>query len=145
MNWGNRLLVTFLVFGAGMGFLVYKAINTNFELVDKEYYKNELRYQEVIDGIKRANALSDVVKLAQTDKGVILQMPSEMMNQKISGSVYLYCAYNSKRDKQFALITDDKGMQVLDVKSIAPGDYTARINWNANGNNYYTEKPITIH
>lgn len=145
MNWGNKLLVTFIVFGAGMGFLVYKAVNTNFELVDKEYYKKELRYQEVIDGVKRANDLSDVVKLSQTDRGIVLQMPSDMLNQKVSGSVYLYCAYNSKKDKQFELSTDDKGIQVFDVSHIAPGDYIAKISWNANGSNYYTEKPITVN
>ena len=145
MNWGNKLLVTFIVFGAGMGFLVYKAVNTNFELVEKEYYKKELRYQEVIDGTNRANALSDVVTLNQTDKGIVLALPAEMEKQKVTGSVYFYCSYNSKKDKQFELSVDEKGVQLLDVKYIAPGDYTAKINWNANGNNYYTERRIIVN
>ena len=50
MNWGNKLLITFLVFGAGISFLVYRSMHTNFELVEKDYYKSELRYQEIIDG-----------------------------------------------------------------------------------------------
>ena len=41
MNWGNKLLVTFVVFGAGMIFLVYRAVKTNYELVEKDYYKND--------------------------------------------------------------------------------------------------------
>lgn len=64
MNWGNKLLVTFIVFGAGMGVLVYKSMNTTYELVEKDYYKKELRYQEVIDGSNRANALSAAASLA---------------------------------------------------------------------------------
>ena len=42
MNWGNRLVIVFLVFGAGMGFLVYRSIKTNYELVETDYYKHEL-------------------------------------------------------------------------------------------------------
>lgn len=145
MNWGNKLLVTFIVFGAGMSYLVYRAVNTDFELVEKEYYKSELRYQEVIDGIKRANALSDVVKLTQTDSGLSLQLPAEMKGQQVSGTVHLYCDYNAKRDKKFALNTDTEGRQILDEKQIAPGNYIAKITWSANGTGYYTEKPITIN
>ena len=144
MNWGNKLLITFVVFGSGMLFLVYRSVTTNFELVDKEYYKNELRYQQVIDGVKRANALSDVVKLTPTDKGLELQLPAEMNNQKIAGTVHFYCAYDALKDKKFELKTDATGMQVLNAKQIAAGSYTVKINWNAGGEEYYTEKSITL-
>ena len=145
MNWGNKLLVTFLVFGGGMSYLVYRAVSTNYELVDKEYYKSELRYQEVIDGVKRANALSDVVKLTQTGSGLALQLPAEMKDQTISGTVHFYCDYDAKKDKTFTLNTDAGGRQILDEKQVTPGNYTAKISWNANGSEYYTEKPITIN
>lgn len=144
MNWGNKLLVTFIVFGSGMFYLVYRSVTTNFELVDKEYYKNELRYQEVIDGVKRANALSEVVKLRSTGKGLELQLPVEMNDQKIAGTVHFYCAYDALKDKKFELNTDATGLQVLNAEQIAAGNYTVKINWKAGGEDYYTEKQITI-
>ena len=144
MNWGNKLLITFVVFGSGMFYLVYRSVTTNFDLVDKEYYKNELRYEEVIDGVKRANALSDVVKLTQTDRGLELQLPAEMNNQIVAGTVHFYCAYDARKDKKFKLNTDATGMQVLNAKQIAPGNYTVKINWNAGGEDYYTEKSIIL-
>jgi len=72
MNWGNKLFVTFLVFGTGMGYLVYRSVKTNFDLVEKDYYKSELRYQDVIDGTNRVNQLSSSVNLEQTTDGVLL-------------------------------------------------------------------------
>ncbi|MBL7740778.1 MAG: FixH family protein [Chitinophagaceae bacterium] len=144
MNWGNKLLVTFIVFGAGMFFLVYRAMSTNFELVDKEYYKNELRYQEVIDGVNRANALSEVVKLAKTDNGLVLQLPAEMKGQEVSGTVHFYCDYDAKRDRKFEIHTDNNGMQMLDDKLIVSGNYIVKISWKAGGKDYYTEKPLSI-
>lgn len=144
MNWGNKLLATFLVFGAGMSYLVYRSVTTNFDLVDKEYYKNELRYQEVIDGVNRANALSAVVQLSLTGTGLILQLPGEMKDQKIFGTVHFYCDYDAKKDKKFVLNTDMNGRQVLDNRQITSGSYTVKISWNTKGKEYYTEKLITI-
>ena len=144
MNWGNKLLVTFIVFGTGMSYLVYRSVTTNFELVDKDYYKNELRYQEVIDGTNRANGLSAAVKLEQSGGSIVLQLPAEMKDQLISGTIHFYCAYDGKKDKKFIVSTNADGMQVLDARQITPGNYTVKINWKANGKDYYTEKLITI-
>lgn len=144
MNWGNRLLITFIVFGAGIFYLVYRSMNTNFELVEKEYYKSELRYQDIIDGSNRANALNSVVKLEQTSGGLILQLPDEMKDQVISGTVLFYCAYDANQDRKFVLKTTARGSQLFEKGQITPGNYTMKVNWNTNGKNYYTEKMITI-
>jgi hypothetical protein len=64
MNWGNKLILAFVVFAAGMAFMVYQAVNTDFELVEKDYYKQELRYQQVIDGKAEAAKLSAAIELA---------------------------------------------------------------------------------
>jgi hypothetical protein len=145
MNWGNKLLLTFIVFAGGMGYLIYRSVNTNFELVEKDYYKNELRYQEVIDATNSANALSSQVILEQTKQGnIILQLPEEMKDKIIAGEVWFYCAYNSEKDKKFELRTDSNGIQSFDTNSINTGDYTVRINWHSDGKKYFTEKRLTV-
>ena len=97
MNWGNKLLLTFIVFGAGMMYLVYRSVNTNYELVEKDYYKSELRYQQIIDGSNRANQLQSSVKIEQTSAGIILELPQEMKEKNISGDILFYCAYDQKK------------------------------------------------
>ena len=47
MNWGNKLLVAFIVFGLGMGYLAYRSMNTNFELVENDYYKQDGRWNRI--------------------------------------------------------------------------------------------------
>lgn len=143
MNWGNKLLITFIVFGAGISYLVWRSMNTNFELVEKEYYKSELRYQDVIDGSNRANALSSSVKLEQKNEGLSLQLPDEMKGRDITGTVLFYCAYDSKLDREFILKPGRDGSQTFDREKIIPGNYTVKIEWNAGGKNYYTEQTIT--
>lgn len=145
MNWGNKLLITFIVFVAGMVYLVYRSMKTDYELVEKDYYKNELRYQEVIDGMKSSNALPTQLKIEQREDGSIaLQMPDEMKHSTVSGEVWFYCAYNSHKDRKFQLKTDGDGLQVFKITEVDPGNYTVRIHWSDSGIKYYTEKKLNI-
>ena len=144
MNWGNKLLVTFIVFGLGMGYLVYRSVSTNFELVEKDYYKSELRYQQVIDASNRTNELSTSVSLVQSENGIALQLPEEMKNRSITGDILFYCAYDKKKDKKFTLQVNEDGQQQFPLTEVAPGNYTVKINWTHDGKTYYSEKSFTV-
>lgn len=144
MNWGNKLLLTFLVFGAGMGYLIYRSVKTNFELVEKDYYKSELRYQEVIDGTNRVNQLSSDVKLEQNANGITLALPTEMKNKTITGDIWFYCDYDEKLDKRYTLEPDQDGTQLFQTGAILAGRYNVKTSWNSEGKNYYSEKNLTV-
>lgn len=143
MNWGNRLILVFLVFGAGMGYLVYRSMNTNYELVESDYYKQELRYQNVIDEHNSANALSAQVTIEKKDGSVFVQFPEEMKNKTLTGELYFYCAYDSRKDKRLTLQTDSNGLQAIPAGTITPGSYTVKIKWNNGEKAYYAEQTLT--
>ncbi len=143
MNWGNRLILVFLVFGAGMGYLVYRSMNTNYELVESDYYKQELRYQNVIDEHNSANALSAQVTIEKKDGEIAVQFPEEMKNKTLTGELYFYCAYDSKKDKRLTLQADSNGLQTIPGGTILPGSYTVKIKWNNGEKAYYAEQTLT--
>ena len=49
MNWGHKIIAVYVVFIAGMIFLVFKSSRQNIELVTEDYYAKELVYQQKID------------------------------------------------------------------------------------------------
>lgn len=144
MNWGNKLILAFLVFAAGMGFMVYQAVNTNFELVEKDYYKQELRYQQVIDGKAAAATLSTEIKFLPAEGGIVLELPLEMHAAQPSGEILFYCASDSKKDRKFLLATDRAGQQFFSTDSLPPGSYKGKISWTMAQKKYYTEKDIVV-
>lgn len=144
MSWGNKLLLTFIVFVAGMSFLVYKSTRTEFDLVEKDYYKQELGYQQIINSKQEAESLSEPVSFTQSENGVVLQLPAEMKDKTTTGEVWFYCAYDKKKDKKFPLLTNREGMQLFKLASVEPGTYTVKINWKDESKNYYCEKPLVI-
>src|SRR3982750_1909182 len=143
MNWGYKLMFVFIAFAAMMSYLAYRAFKTEFELVDKDYYKNELRYQQVIDGTNRANSLSTQAVIKQEGREIVLQMPDEMKNKNLSGSIFFYCASDSKKDRRVSLALNNEGKQSFSGL-LTPGCYTVKIDWKNEGRNYYAEKHLAI-
>ncbi|MBE2229600.1 MAG: FixH family protein [Chitinophagaceae bacterium] len=144
MNWGNRLLLVFIVFGAGMFYLVYRSVNTDFEMVEKDYYKQELRYQQVINDHEEANKLSSSIQFSQQEALLRMQLPEEMKNKSLTGEVYFYCAYDSKKDKRFELKTDSLAIQQFLTSVVTPGTYTVKVKWKDGDQSYYSEKTISV-
>ena len=143
MNWGNKLLVTFLAFGAGMSFLVYKSITTNYDR--KDYYKNELCYQEVIDATQRANTLSDARVSSTEGWNRISEAAEGEMWSKTSHRLILTCtapqcpARPSRRSPDRCI-----GTSAGWTKDVAAAPTLQTNQPRADGVDYYAEKPITV-
>ena len=144
MNWGHKLLIAILCFTGMMACLVYKSLNTDFQLVDKDYYKNELKYQEVIDGANRVNRLKTAVKIEKSGDKILVQLPDEMKGEKITGALWFYCAYNANLDRKLSFSPDSNGIQAFDVSLFEPGNYTVKLEWVSNNTGYYKEQKLRL-
>lgn len=144
LNWGHKVTLGFTAFVLFIFFMVYKSMNTDFQLVTKEYYKEELAYQQVIDGTNRANELSNPVLVTQQDNQLQIQLPEEMKGKAISGSIWLYCPVDDKKDRKLVLAVDETGKQVIDAKTILPASYQLKITWKADDLTYYNEQRIEV-
>ncbi|WP_290789587.1 FixH family protein [Flavihumibacter sp. UBA7668] len=145
LNFGHKIILVFIVFGLLMGTLIYMSVKTEFELVSKDYYKEELAYQEVIDARKNAETLSSSIKLNYDDKQLQILMPMEMKLQVDSGEIYFYCPADAKKDTILPLQPDTSGMQVIQIgETVAPAAYKLRIKWNAAGKSYYQENYMNL-
>jgi len=144
MNWGNKLLIVFALFAGMMSYMVYRCFNVPVDLVSNEYYKDEIAYQQVIDGTKNANALSTKISIQESHSAISIQLPQEMRSKLIKGKILFYCPSNLDNDKKVELSTDLNGKQDIDLKSITKGNYTVKIDWTDNNKLYHTEQPVTI-
>jgi len=144
LNWGHKITLAFSAFVVFMFVMVYKSMKTDFQLVTKEYYKDELAYQQVIDGTNRANNLSSSVEVKQVNNELIIQLPTEMKGKKISGNIWLYCSSDDKKDRRLELTVDENGKQVIDSKNMLPANYLVKITWKADELNYYNEQHIEL-
>jgi hypothetical protein len=143
LSWGHKIAATYLVFVAGMVFLVFKANSEKFDLVTKDYYGAELKYQEVIDQAANATALSSPVIVEKKGSELTIRFPSEMNAKKKEIDFYLYCPADEKKDFRKSLVVDE-----VEFKQVLPngfsGLYELKLTWLTGGKKYYHEKKIFL-
>jgi hypothetical protein len=144
MNWANKILLVFLVFAAGIFYLVYRSMHVNYELVSKEYYKDEIRYQDIIDASQRANALSRKIEIRQSANVIAVQLPDEMKDEKVTGVMWFYCAADETKDRRISMQPDQRGAQEITKQKFLPGSYVVKFDWTSKNTRYYAEEPLTI-
>lgn len=145
MNWGNKLVLVFVCFGGLTGYLVYRCMQVPVNLVTNDYYKEELVYQNVIDGKNRARTLGSDVRIYQAEQQVVIQLPTEMKPFVTTGDILFYCAASSGKDRKIPLLADSNARQVIPAGTLLPGRYEVKINWSANNQFYYAEQALKIN
>lgn len=143
MSWGNKLIIVFIVFAALMAILVYKATQTKFELVSKDYYQDELRYQDKIDGAANA-ALEAPISIQVNDEIISIEFPDAQKNANITGEAWFYCSVDATKDKRFVLSVDSTGIHRIERKRIQKGDYQVKISYEINQKKYYVAHQLHL-
>ena len=144
MTWGTKLLLAFAAFALLMSTLVYKCMHQNFELVSKDYYTDELRYQEKIDGMNNASQIGKVY-IKENNEKVSIQMPREIEGLAIKGNALFYCNADSKNDRNIPLHVTDGGLMLIDKSRLAKAAYTVKLSWQTGKEHYYTEQNFTVN
>jgi hypothetical protein len=142
MNFGKWIVVSFILFAIFIGSLVTLCIRQDISLVSKEYYRDELVYQDQMKRISNTETLSvkPVVKASRT--GVIsVQFASGEEIQ--SGTLRLFSPSNSKLDHEFK-IESGTHSAVFKTAPFQTGMYRVKLLWNMNDREYYYEEVIYI-
>lgn len=143
-NWGHKLILVFIVFGGLMSFLVYRSVKTNFELVSKEYYKDEIEYQQVIDGTRQAGLLSSNLGIVQENDSILIRFPREMYAGVVTGKAWFYYAPDARRDRRLPIECNGTTGQKIPGAYFLPGRYLVKVWWEYEGQQYYSEQNIKL-
>ena len=143
MNWGYKIMLVYIIFIAGIMFLVFKSSSQKVELVTGNYYEQELKYQQKIDQSERAEALSAPLKYELNGNDLSVVFPSEMIGKKISVHALLYCVADETKDKSYNVTTEDGKLNLAMPENIH-GNYELKIDWIAEGISYYSTNKIFI-
>lgn len=142
-NWGTRIAIFYLVFVAGMIYLVVRSSQQSIELVTDDYYAQEIKYQERIDQINRTSSLSEQPFINYDQDIISIDLPAEFKGKEVKGTLLLYCPSNSVNDKSMSFQTKD-GLIRMSVPEKNNGQHEIQISWEANGTTYYADKKIFI-
>lgn len=138
-NWGTGLILAyggFVVFMLGM---VYLCTQQHFDLVTEDYYEQELKFQQVIDGSRNEQKLDKQTTVVMQNGVVTITLP---MNDVENGKVFFYKPDNSKFDKTFEL--NGNNIIAVPVTDLKSGMYKIKVTWKSEGNPYFNEQSLFV-
>ena len=137
-NWGTGIALSFTVFCGLMVYMVIQSFQTDFFLVSKQYYVDELKYQERIDDLERAKNSSVLISQVADQQSVSFTIDSD---KHISGEIHFYRPDNANLDHKVKFTESNIKIEKTDL---APGRYLAKISWLDSDHSYYQEEEIIV-
>ncbi|MBO3698195.1 FixH family protein [Roseivirga sp. E12] len=146
MNWGKKIILSFVVFIALIFTLVYVSVNTDFYLVEEDYYEQELAYEDQIQRIKNHDSLIEkpVFNIDRRAFTADLKFPIQLKKDMVEGKVLFYRSNSAKLDKEFELELNEAGEMIVDISRFAVGAWKVKIKWADGQKEYYKEIAFVI-
>jgi hypothetical protein len=116
------------------------------DLVSKDYYEQELRFQGQIDRAERTRreASQAAVAYDAADQHITVSLPPGQARGKLSGNIELYRPSAAGLDRAVKLEPDANGVQRLDASNLAPGLWKVRVSWTVEKQDYYLEQKVVL-
>lgn len=139
MNWGNKIVLAFVLFAAFIGYMVVKAFQEDFDLVTEDYYAQEINYEQKMIKLANAKSTNKVVRIEQGTDNLILKFPEQMS----SGTIEFYHPSRELFDRTYE-INLEEGFQIITKSDLVPGNYRVNITWKVDEIEYLQESKIYI-
>jgi hypothetical protein len=130
------LLVAFVIFSSFQ----------QVDLVTDDYYDEELKYQQQINRINRAQDLSKPViwRHDNSNNVLTLSFPSELESHKVKGNILFFRPSDAKQDKLTALNLTSENIQTISTENLSSGFWKLKIFWKVDQTEYYKEGSLVI-
>jgi hypothetical protein len=145
MNWGLRITFLYVGFVVMILALVGLTMRQKVDLVSKDYYEQELRYQDKIDKINRTRELAEQLTWGVKSDAITLLFPSTLVDKHISGTIFFFNPSDASKDKNVVIQINSKGEQTIPTEILHKGHYKMQINWASGKEEFYNEGVIQIH
>lgn len=143
LNWGHKILMAYSIFVLGIVLLAIKSSMQKFDLVQKDYYADELKYQNVIDASSRAQNAGGELTTQVSGGHLIIQLPLSFNNILTKGKAHLYFAADEKKDLTKTFESSNAIMD-MELLTTMKGNYTLKLDVEKGGVTYYFEKKIFL-
>ena len=125
-----------------MRFVIF-AVRSPTDLVSRDYYRDEIRYQQRIDSEKRAqkDPYAPTVVLDKSDRTCIVHFPGTPPE---NGTLMLYRPSDAKLDRTIPVQLDGQQNQSLNLADAAAGLWRLRIEWTRSNETYFSEEVLIL-
>lgn len=142
MNFGKWIVVAFVFFALFIGTLVTVCVRQDIPLVSREYYKEELAYQDQIVRMQNVKQLREAPVVSVT--GNQLTVRYEQFADIDEGTIKLMRPSDASLDQKFEIHGSETTMHSFNIDNPVSGLYRVQMTWKQNGKEYFVEKIVIL-
>lgn len=140
MNFGNWLVVSFILFGIFIGSLVFVCVRQDLNLVSRNYYQEELKHQDKMEQLKNASSLA--VKPVISLENDAVKIYFHDFNRIEKGELQLLRPSDERLDRKFKIETTRDTVQIFPLNGAERGLYRVRMKWTSQAKDFLLEDQI---
>jgi len=144
MNFGVKITLLYLSFVALILTLVFMSFNQKVELVSKDYYAQEIAFQDKIISINNERSLNGSIYHEIKEKEITLTIDSTLYRKDLEGTIVLFRPSDSSKDLKIKM-NFNNCKQIINEPSLIHGAYKLQLSWVSNHANYFKEEVIFIN
>lgn len=144
MNFGVKITILYLSFLSLIITLVVLCYQQDVDLVSKDYYAQELKYQDKIDAISNEKSLDSSITHYISAKEIILNVNPTLISNDFSGEIYFFRPSDSSKDVKLKM-NFNNNQQIVNTSVLTHGVYKLQLSWSSNGTHYFKEKVVFIN
>lgn len=144
MSWGIKIILSFVIFAAGVIVMVAVSINNDTELVTENYYEKEIKYQKEIDMQKRSLFLKDKIKIRSEADDIIISTEDSELSGNLTGEIYFYRTNDAGKDFTEKLNLKNGGYQKVNSGNMSRGLWKVKLNLIYKDETYFMEENIFL-
>lgn len=116
------------------------------DLVARDYYEQELRYQRQFERLQHAQMRTQLAAVTYNGEQRLIRitLPPDQAGSHSTGSIELYRPAAVDQDQHLRLEPDAQGVQTIDARHLQPGLWKVRVSWTANGEDYYLDQKVVV-
>lgn len=136
---GNIVMIGFGVMILFMSYLVIRCTQNPSVMVTKDYYAEELKYQDLINAKTNAEAYSDSLTMNRETSQVSFHVPVAINQTLTQIQLKVYHKSNDKNDRSVSLPKNDQGIYTVSTTDWVSGNYELKLMLTSPAKNYYRE------
>jgi len=143
LNWGNGLIIFFLIFFIWVFSFVFFAMRQNNDLLTDDYYQKGAKYTDQININQRSLTYQDSIQISTTGNQVQIALSKGLA--KSAGSVQVYFFRSSDKTKDLRLgFKAAESPFLIDRKQLMHGRYQVYLSWSLKNENYSITKILDV-
>jgi len=141
---GNIILAGFAMMIIFMSYLVFICINQPAEMVNDNYYENELQYQDNINAKVNGDEYMESFSITIHGNKIRLTLPKELTTNFTKAIVIFYCVSDKTADIKMVLQNSSDGIYYFDASSWKRLNFITKISIVSGGKKYFHEMTIQL-